>query len=365
MPAARIDVTVLENNNADKTDISGVGYLYPSWKTEVYSRDGLRHGRTRRTISTRRTTRSTSRPPRVRRRAGAVRRRSPSGHRRLGRHADGLQRVPLSTACTTTGSFAWEYSFHPNADSKCLSRRRYRAVRSVVPPAAVRHELGVGVHGRDGEANVNYVPGLGMYFDNLYPEQEPQQRAATSKASTRSARRKIETVAKYPYQPPTGPDQVGDPVKFTVHNLFKKTLTVYSKGVDANGITSNSVAKIVLAHAQDIDGSPLAYEEICWMADKNAEGFRVFAGDLPAPTADDPDAVITLDPGHALLDDGQGPVGHRPPVHLHRLQRQLGYRGLQLEQDERRRHRRVRERGPAPRHVRELRSPVGRCHHER
>ena len=70
-------------------------------------------------------------------------------------------------------------------------------------------------------------------------------------------------------------------VNFTVHNLFKKTLTVFSKGVDKNNIVSNSVARIVLTHAQDIDGSPLAYELVCWMADNNAAGFRVYAGDAP------------------------------------------------------------------------------------
>ena len=41
MPAAQIDVTIHDNNAADPTDIGGVGYLYPSYKTEVYSRDGL------------------------------------------------------------------------------------------------------------------------------------------------------------------------------------------------------------------------------------------------------------------------------------------------------------------------------------
>ena len=98
---------------------------------------------------------------------------------------------------------------------------------------------------------------------------------------------------------------MADPVKFIVHNQFKKSLTVYSKGVDANGIPSNSLAKIILAHAQDIDGSPLAYERICWMADNDAEGFRVFSGDLPAPTAADPNAVITLDP-HGAFEDPWG-----------------------------------------------------------
>ena len=30
MPAAQIDVTIKDNNAADTTDISGVGYLFPS-----------------------------------------------------------------------------------------------------------------------------------------------------------------------------------------------------------------------------------------------------------------------------------------------------------------------------------------------
>ncbi len=118
----------------------------------------------------------------------------------------------------------------------------------------------------------------------------------------------INVVAKYPYQPVTAPSMAADPVVFTIHHQFKKTLTVFSKGQDKNGVTSNSVAKIVLAHAQDIDGSPLAYELVCWMADNNAEG-PGFAGDLPMPTADDPTATINLDPWHALLTTYQDPWG--------------------------------------------------------
>ena len=104
---------------------------------------------------------------------------------------------------------------------------------------------------------------------------------------------------------------------------------MFSKGVDKNNITSNSVAKIVLAHAQDIDGSPLAYELVCWMANKNAEGLRVFAGDLPAPTAADPDAVITLDPYHALFTTFQDPIGLTGSARS-RIVGQHGHRGLQL-----------------------------------
>ena len=42
MPAAQIDVTIKDNNTLDKTDIGGVGYLFPSYKTDVDSHDGYR-----------------------------------------------------------------------------------------------------------------------------------------------------------------------------------------------------------------------------------------------------------------------------------------------------------------------------------
>ena len=128
---------------------------------------------------------------------------------------------------------------------------------------------------------MNFVPGLGMYFDNLAAANKNLNNGCDLEGVDPIGKAEVDVVAKYPYQPVTARAVAADPVNFTVHNLFKKTLTVYSKGVDKNNITSNSVAKIVLAHAQDIDGSPLAYELVCWMADSNAAGFRVFAGDLP------------------------------------------------------------------------------------
>ena len=160
-----------------------------------------------------------------------------------------------------------------------------------------------------GEANVNFVPGLGMYFDNLSAANKNLNGGCDLENVDPIGKAQVDVTAQYPYQPITLPGAAADPVNFTVHNLFKKTLTVYSKGVDKNNIVSNSVAKIVLAHAQDIDGSPLAYELVCWMADSNAAGFRVFAGDLPAPTAADPNAVINLDPYHALFTTFPDPFG--------------------------------------------------------
>ena len=45
-----------------------------------------------------------------------------------------------------------------------------------------------------------------------------------------------------------------------MHSLFHKTLAAYAKGPGAE----NTNVRIVLAHAQDIDGSPLAHEIVCW-----------------------------------------------------------------------------------------------------
>ncbi len=173
------------------------------------------------------------------------------------------------------------------------SRRTFRAISTTNFRPLPYGYNSVSVYtDESGEANVNFVPGLGMYFDNLGGSQQepqrrlrPRERRPDRQGAGRRRLRSIRT-SRSPL-----PGASADPVNFTVHNLFKKTLTVYSKGVDKNNIVSNSVAKIVLAHAQDIDGSPLAYELVCWMADSNAAGFRVFAGDLPAPTAADPNAV--------------------------------------------------------------------------
>ena len=44
MPAARIDVNIVDNDPANKTDISGVGYLDPADKAAIYSRDGTGAG---------------------------------------------------------------------------------------------------------------------------------------------------------------------------------------------------------------------------------------------------------------------------------------------------------------------------------
>ncbi len=318
MPALQLDVSIKDNDPTNKTDIGGVGYLFPSWKSEVYSRDGkggniwtgddanpvVPHNyyapfysqfipATSRGASPNGSPYGTNPPP--------------SGIEGTGTNGFGGF---LTSGEYRNWGFAWTTRRNAYGDTHCLFSQvlpglaeRFRQLPSGYNAVSVYSD-------ESGEANINFVPGLGMYFDNLTAANLNKNGGCDLENVDPIGTAQVDVVGRYPFQQPTARPVAADPaVKFTVHNLFKKTLTVFSKGVDKNNIVSNSVARIVLTHAQDIDGSPLAYELVCWMADGNAAGFRVFAGDLPMPTADKPDATITLDPWHALLTTYQDPWG--------------------------------------------------------
>jgi hypothetical protein len=317
MPAVQVDVTIKDNDPTNKTDIGGVGYLFPSWKSEVYSRDGkggdiwtgddsnpvVPHNyyapfysqfipATSRTASPTGSPYGTNPPP--------------SGIEGTGTNGFGGF---LVSGEYRNWAFAWPLRRGGEAYSHCLFSQilpglaeRFRPLPSGINSVSVYTD-------ESGEANINFVPGLGMYFDNLTAANLNKNGGCDLENVNPIGTAEVGVVAKYPFQQPTAQPVAAVPVKFNVHNLFAKTLTTFSKGIDKNNIVSNSVARIVLTHAQDIDGSPLAYELVCWMADGNAAGFRVFAGTLPMPTADDKNATITLDPFHALFTTFQDPWG--------------------------------------------------------
>ena len=208
--------------------------------------------------------------------------------------------------------FAWWWSFRPDGYTDCLAQQSYLPFKKYFRPLPSGIDSVSVYTDEHGETIVDFIPGLGMYFDNLLGANKNLNNGCDLEGVDPLGTATIKTAVRYPFQAVTAGDPAGDDVNFTVGNLFEKSLTVYSKGVDKNNITSNSVAKIVLAHAQDIDGSPLAYEQVCWMADSNAAGLRVFAGDLPAPTTEDPDAVIHLNPWTAAF-------AHKDPYGLDRL----------------------------------------------
>jgi hypothetical protein len=75
------------------------------------------------------------------------------------------------------------------------------------------------------------------------------------------------------------PDKVSAPLTKTVKNLFTKFLSYYPKGPG----TANGTARIVVAHAQDIDGSPFAGERVCFFVDDEADGHFGFTGTTGLP----------------------------------------------------------------------------------
>jgi hypothetical protein len=103
------------------------------------------------------------------------------------------------------------------------------------------------------------VPGLGFYFDNLAALKN-QDGGCDLENLDPIGRADVKVTARYPYQPVTARDPAAAPVHFDVHSLFHKTLASYAKGPGAE----NNNVRIILAHAQDIDGSPLSHEIVCW-----------------------------------------------------------------------------------------------------
>ncbi len=146
---------------------------------------------------------------------------------------------------------------------------------------------------QNGEAQVQWFPGEGFYFNSIIAGggaivnanggcdlQSLYQVPGSLGTATLTA------TAKYPYKPVDYPQMVSAPVTKLVTSLWSKTLTVYPKGTGA----ANANARIVVAHAQDIDGTPFAGETACFSA--NAEGVTWFdgtvggislAGTAPAP----------------------------------------------------------------------------------
>jgi len=116
---------------------------------------------------------------------------------------------------------------------------------------------------QNGEAQVRYVPGEGYYFDNLPGVDEGSldggcdlQNVQNGVLGTAS----ITATAEYPYKPTNFPQMQSAPVTETVHSLFDKALSYVPKGTSAE----DQNARIVISHAQDIDGTPYGGETVCF-----------------------------------------------------------------------------------------------------
>ncbi len=259
MPAARVDIKIAPNTNP-RTDIGGAGALVKADKTEVYSRDG--NG-------------------------------TDSAHNLYAPFYS--QFVPATAAGDDASGTDWfvqnnfglnYFGEYDNWDTLPL--------RTVLPTATgcnrtVDFEGGTADHPRStpsgdqtvavftdehGEAQVGYVPFAGGFYYDAVGGIVNDNRGCDLQDVDVLGTSAISATAKYPGQPPALPAMTSATITKTVGNEFDKSLRYYPKGPGA----TNANANIVVAHGQDVDGTPFAGERVCFYVDDNADSYRLFSG---------------------------------------------------------------------------------------
>ncbi len=314
MPAARIDVSIKQNTGG-ASDISGVGYLAPQDKAVSYSRDFT----------------------------GA-----PTPHNLFAPFYDAF--IPATAAHSDAASgidgpatgndftgflnadpyyrfwdLAYTFASNSGGPTSCLQRSSDPQDDSPAQNPGDYYQTPSGPSSvavytdEQGEAQVQYVPGTGFYFNSLIN---------SGKAITNAnggcdlqnvgllGTADITAVARYPYKPVDYPAMTSNTVHKDVKSLWSKTLTLYPKGTGS----ANNNARIVVAHAQDIDGSPFVHETVCFSAD--AESLIWFHGTIKGinlngtSLGQDPGGgnrlcVVTDDNGNAGIE-----VLESKPIHV-------------------------------------------------
>ena len=279
MPAARVDVLIAQNSGG-ATDTSGVGDLAPADKDKTYSRDFL--GSKTDTLP-------------YDEYAPFYDQYIPATTRPV----DASSGIDGGVANNFNGFLVdglyhnWDFaatlgSNESGVASDCL-RSTYDPMIGGAP--SDYYQLPSGAYSvavytdNHGEAQVQYVPGEGFYFDSLVAQAAAAGTPITNadggcdlqylyKVPGGLGAASITATARYPYKPVDFPDMTSAPVMKSVASLWSKTITAYPKGTG----TENANARIVTTHAQGIDGTPFAGETVCFAGDQNSEGIGVFQG---------------------------------------------------------------------------------------
>jgi hypothetical protein len=117
-----------------------------------------------------------------------------------------------------------------------------------------------------GEARVAYAPGTGFFFGALVA---PNANGGCDLAGIATlGTSAITATARYPYQPVTARPLVSNTVAKSIASAFSKSIQCFPKGTSA----FDQQVAVCVAHAQDITGTAIAGEKVCFFADSNAEG---------------------------------------------------------------------------------------------
>jgi hypothetical protein len=266
MPAARVDISIAPNTNP-ATDIGGAGALEKADKTEVYSRDG--NG-------------------------------TPSDHNLYapyyeqyvpGTAAEELDPAASGTDWLVQNNFGLNYfDRYDNWDTiplKTVLATETGCNRTVDFEGGVDDDPRLTPSGdqtvavftdEHGEAQVEYEPFAGGFYYDAVGATLNANRGCDLQDVSVLGRSAISAIAKYPGQPVDFPAMSSATINKTVGNQFDKSLRWYPKGPGA----ANANANIIVAHGQDVDGTPFAGERACFIVDARADSRgQLFSGVIP------------------------------------------------------------------------------------
>jgi hypothetical protein len=258
MPAARVDVQIAKNTGG--SDIGGVGSLEPADKAEVYSRN---------TLGT----------------AGAHNYYAPfysayipaTSRPGLSSGIDGPAQGNNFRGFLVDGLYDyWDFAEVLRTEiarpTQCLRRRDQEPAYRLTPAGAQNVAVYTDEH---GEAQVEYNPGTGAYYDAVGAIKNANGGCDLEDVDL-LGRSVITATARYPYQQVDDPAKPSAPLTKEVRSLFTKYQVVYPKGLGE----ANSNARIVVAHAQDVDGKAFVNERVCFNVDSKADGVFGYSGQL-------------------------------------------------------------------------------------
>ena len=256
MPAARVDVQIAKNTGG--SDIGGVGSLEPADKSQVYSRNtvgnALAHNYYAPFYGT--YIPSTSRPG-------------------LSSGIDGPAKGNNFPGFLVDGFYPyWAFAEVLRAEvarpTNCLRRNDQQPPFRLTPAGPQNVAVYTDEH---GEAQVEYNPGTGAFYDAVGAVKNDNGGCDLEDVDV-LGRSSIVATARYPYQAVDDLAKPSAPLAKEVRSLFTKYLGYFPKGPG----TANSTARILVAHAHDVDGRAFANERVCFFVDDEADGAFGFSG---------------------------------------------------------------------------------------
>ncbi len=159
-----------------------------------------------------------------------------------------------------------------------------------------------------GEAYVVYTPEDGFYFERLGLTTDANEGCDLSSLYEKEiGHGTINAKAIYPYEPVDYQPQTSESLTKVVKSFWKKETYEFPKGTNP----SDENIRIVVAKAQDIDGSPIVGEEVCFNATANSAlaGFDGHITDTEGVLLGNPGSTVYLS-GSQVLDPSDEGSNH-------------------------------------------------------